>query len=494
VQQSPSIIVITDTKGRLEYVNPSFTEVTGYSSSEAIGQESNILKSGEQDSAYYKELWETIESGKVWRGQFHNKNKNGEFYWEAASVSAIKNESGDIINYIKNGEDITHQKNTEIELKIALEKARQSDRLKSAFLSNMSHEIRTPMNGILGFIDLLYEPNLSKVEIDQYSGIINQSGKRLLNTINDIIDISRIEAGVIVISNTETSIKNILDELYSFYSLETKLKGLSLFLELSLSSDQLTAITDSQKLHGILTNLIKNAIKYTEKGSIIFGCLLKDNFIEFFVKDTGIGVPKNRIQAIFNRFEQADIEDTRVFEGSGLGLAISKAYVEMLGGEIIVESEEGKGSKFTFTIPYIKNAKKEIKQLTESIDNTASISENLNLLIVEDDDVSSIFLETILKKLFRKLIFVDNGVEAVEICKNNPEIDLVLMDIKIPKMDGYAATQEIRKFNKDLVIIAQTAYALLGDKEKAIEAGCNDYIAKPINAKLILEIISKHIS
>ncbi|MFA9370221.1 MAG: PAS domain S-box protein [Labilibaculum antarcticum] len=491
VEQSPSSIVIADKEGNLEYVNPKFTELTGYSSSEAVGAKANILKSGEQSTLFYKKLWETVDSGKVWRGQFHNKKKNGELFWEAASISAILNESGDIINYIKIGEDITLQKNTEAELNIALEKALESDRLKSAFLANMSHEIRTPMNGILGFVNLLNEPNLSKSKIDKYSTIINKSGERLLNTINDIIDISKIEADEIIISNTETSINNVMEELHSFFSPEANQKGLSLDIEPSVSTEQLIVITDSHKLHGILSNLIKNAIKYTEKGHITFGYTVKEDFISFFVTDTGIGIPKDRLQAIFNRFEQADIEDRSAFEGSGLGLAISKAYTEMLGGEIFAESIEGKGSTFTFTIPYVGTIKEGTQQVPVNIDNDAVRIKNLNLLIVEDDDVSSELLKSTMQGLFKEIIFADNGKDAIKICRNNPELHLVLMDIKMPKMNGYDATKEIRTFNKDLVIIAQTAYAFHGDKEKAIEVGCNDYITKPINKASLLEIINK---
>lgn len=493
VQQSPSIIIMADSKGIIEYVNPKFTELTGYKNSEVIGLKTNILKSGEQDSAFYKEMWDTINSTKTWRGQFHNKKKNGELFWEAASISAILNESGNVINYIKIGEDITQQKNIETELKIALEKALESDRLKSAFLANMSHEIRTPMNGILGFVNLLSEPDLQKDQIDQYSAIINKSSKRLLNTINDIIDISKIEAGEMVVSKIETSLNIVLDEIYSFHSSEAKLKGLSLILKPSLSTEPTTIITDSNKLYGILTNLVKNAIKYTHQGSIIFGYTIKDNFIEFFVKDTGIGIPRDRIQAIFNRFEQADIEDTRAFEGSGLGLTISRAYTEMLGGKLSVESEEGIGSKFIFTIPYVKTIKKEIEQPPEDIIYNPAKIKKLNLLIVEDEEVSAELLEVMLEDMFKKINFARTGIEAVEICRKNPEIDLVLMDVKLPEMDGYTATRKIRKFNKNIIIIAQTAYALLGDKEKAIEAGCNDYISKPIDKKLLLEMINKQV-
>lgn len=265
-------------------------------------------------------------------------------------------------NKIKN---LIVEKNSELleknkELILAKDKAEESDRLKSSFLANMSHEIRTPMNGILGFLDILNESNLSKTEINRYLDIISSNSNRLLNTINDIIDISKIEAGEILVSNAETSINNIMDELFYFHTPEANKKGLSLLLV--PSTEKISIITDSNKLHGILTNLINNATKYTEKGSITFGYSLKKNFIEFFVNDTGIGIPKNRIHAVFNRFEQADIGDTKAFEGSGLGLAISKAYVEMLGGEIFVESTEGKGSKFIFTIPYIQGHEKKIEK------------------------------------------------------------------------------------------------------------------------------------
>jgi PAS domain S-box-containing protein len=494
VQQSPSTIVIADTEGNVEYVNPKFTELTGYSSSEVIGKDSNILKSGEQDAEFYKEMWKVLESKEVWRGQFHNKKKNGDLFWEASSISAILNESGDVINYIKVGEDITLQKNTETELKIALEKALESDKLKSAFLANMSHEIRTPMNGIRGFIDLLNNPDLSHSEINTYSEIINKSSDRLLSTINDIIDLSRIEAGEVLISNTTISIESVMNEIYIFHSPEAELKGLSFSLEPTLSLDLVNITTDGDKLHGILTNLVKNAIKYTEKGSVTLGCSLKNKCIEFFVEDTGVGIPKDRKQAIFNRFEQADIGNRRAFDGSGLGLAISKAYAEMLGGKIWVKSELGKGSVFYFSMPYKGETIEE-----DSAKNEISPSPELNpikslkILIVEDDEVSKELISITVKKLGKEIISATTGKEAVSACLRNPDIDLVLMDIQLPEMDGYEATREIRKFNKDLIIVAQTAYALNGDEQKALEAGCNDYISKPINEKLLWEIIAKHI-
>ena len=279
--------------------------------------------------------------------------------WVKGTGELVYDEQGNPVRMHGAIQDITELKKTEDELINAKEKAEESDRLKSAFVSNMSHEMRTPMNGILGFIGLLNEPDLSKDEIDEYTAVITRSGDRLLTTIHDIIDISRIDSNEVVVSKEETSINNLMDELYFFFSPEVEQKGLSLILK--ATTEQLTISTDRHKLHGILTNLIKNAIKYTEQGSITFGYILKNNTkfneqggiteVEFFVEDTGIGVPKDRTQAIFHRFEQADIGNAREFEGTGLGLAISKAYVEMIGGKIWVESKEGKGSNFKFTLP-----------------------------------------------------------------------------------------------------------------------------------------------
>ena len=380
------------------------------------------------------------------------------------------------------------------ELIISIEHAEQSDRLKSAFLSNMSHEIRTPMNGIIGFTNLLDDPELSKLEQKEYINIINKSGERLMTTINDLIDISKIEAGQMNILETEISINKMFDELFGFFSSQAANKGLLLTsLPLSTNND-IVIFSDNNKLHGILSNLIKNALIYTDKGSISFGYSHKNNFIEFYVKDTGIGVPKNRQKAIFNRFEQADIGDARAFQGSGLGLAISKAYVEMLGGKIWLKSEEGKGSEFMFTIPYKKKVIKTpepVSRVSEKL-SEKKVTKNLDILIVEDVETNSYYLETILKNRFRKIRSATNGKEAITQCLEHPEINLVLMDIKMPIMDGYDATREIRKFNQDVVIIAQTAFALVSDREKAIEAGCDEYISKPIIKSELLSLIKKY--
>ncbi len=390
---------------------------------------------------------------------------------------------------------IEEQKEYEINLFKAKEKAEESDRLKSAFLANMSHEIRTPMNGILGFAELLKEPDLSGEEQQEYIDIIEKSGERMLNIINDIINISKIEAGLMEVQMQETNINEQLEYIYTFFKPEIEGKGMKLSFKNSLPFEKAILKTDREKVYAILTNLVKNAIKYSEKGTIEFGYVLKKDTglaeLEFFVKDTGIGIPKNRQEAIFERFIQADINDKMARQGAGLGLSISKAYIEMLGGKIWVESEEGVGSTFYFTLPCQceeteKNAKNEDSTSVEAIS-----LKKLKILIAEDDPTSEMLLSHTVQKLANEIILARTGTEAVEICFKYPEIDVVLMDIMMPEMDGYEATRQIRMFNKDIIIIAQTAYALEGDKEKAIVAGCNDYITKPIKKEELTQLIIK---
>jgi signal transduction histidine kinase len=379
------------------------------------------------------------------------------------------------------------------------EKAQLADKLKSAFLANMSHEIRTPMNGILGFAELLKEPNLSGDEQKQYISIIEKSGERMLNIINDIVDISKIESGLIKVDIHETNINDQIEYIYNFFRHEVESNGVSLSYKTALPEEQAIINSDSEKLYAVLLNLVKNAIKFTHHGSIEFGYKLKpgsqSRLLEFYVKDTGIGIPVDRQEAIFERFVQADLTDTHAYQGAGLGLSISKAYVEMLSGKISVESEPGVGSLFSFTIPY--NPKLVQKPVIDSSAGEEVRQDpvfNLKILIAEDDMASEMLISREVQKFCRELLKVKTGVAAVEACRNNPDTDLILMDIKMPKMDGYEATREIRKFNSNVVIIAQTAFVLPGDRQKSLDAGCNDYISKPINNVALEKLICAYFS
>lgn len=404
-------------------------------------------------------------------------------------------------------EDLEKHQKTEDELVIAIKKAEESDQLKSAFLANMSHEIRTPMNGIIGFAELLKKPNLSSSEQQEFIEIINQSGTRMLSIINDIIDISKIESGLMLVSLSETNINTQMDYIYNFFKPEIEQKGIKISMQKSLPMHEAVIQTDTEKLYAILTNLVKNAIKFTPTGSIEFGYTVKviqktnsvendkseEKELEFFVKDTGIGISKNQSAIIFERFRQTGEFMTRNYEGAGLGLSISKAYVEMLGGKIKVKSKKNVGSTFYFTIPYNPVI---IKKNTEILPEKALNSEikKIKIVVAEDDEISAYLITRLLSPFAKEIIRLKNGIEIVQYCQNNFDIDLILMDIQMPEMNGYEAMQEIRKFNKEVLIFAQTAHVLSEEKRNTIESGFNNYISKPIKKEELHRLIFQYFS
>jgi PAS domain S-box-containing protein len=353
VTQSPVSIVITNLKGDIEYVNPKFTEITGYSFEEAVGQNPRILKSGKQNKEFYALMWSTILTGNDWTCEMQNKKKNGELYWESVKISPILNDNNEIIYFVAVKEDITEKKVIQAQLIDAKEKAEESDRLKSAFLANMSHEIRTPLNSILGFSNFLTgEDELSKEEKGEYSNIINKSADSLLQIINDIIDISSLETGQLKTFITPVKVNEVLQSLFLVFSRKLiELNKSHLILDLVVS-DELVVMADENRFIQIMTNLANNAMKFTERGTIRFGIENHDEKkVVFFVSDTGIGIKKEMHDSIFERFRQVENNKSRIFGGNGLGLAIVKNLVELMGGEIGIESEVGKGSIFRFWLP-----------------------------------------------------------------------------------------------------------------------------------------------
>jgi signal transduction histidine kinase len=439
------------------------------------------------------EIQMAIDGDKEFDTRFRVVWPDGSIHIIRALGSIQRNVDGQAVRMIGTNWDITEQKKAEQELIFAKEKAEESDRLKSAFLANMSHEIRTPMNGILGFSELLKEPRLTGDKQQEYIRIIEKSGARMLNIINNIVDISRIEAGLMNLKIKESNINEQIEYIYTFFQPEMVAKSIKFSFKNTLPAKEAIINTDSEKLFAILINLVKNAVKYTDKGSIEFGYYKKGDNLEFYVRDTGIGVPKGRQKAIFERFIQADIADKQAYQGAGLGLSISKAYVEMLGGKIWVESEDDSGSTFYFTLPYINEPIEKIESKNTVPADSADIYANkLKILIVEDDETSEKFLSIAVIELSKSVIIAQTGIEAIEVLNQNPDIDLILMDILMPDMNGLEATRQIRKFNKDVIIIAQTAYGLAGDREKAIEAGCNDYVSKPVKKDELRGIIQKY--
>lgn len=475
--------------------NPVFASDAGFNSpKELIGKTDYQMGWRNQAEFYRRDDMQVIESG---MSKFHieepQTTPDGRTITLLTSKMPMRNSEGKIVGVLGTYMDITELKRSKEELLDAKRKAEESDRLKSAFLANMSHEIRTPMNGILGFAELLKKPDLTGEQQRKYVRIIEKSGFRMLNIINDIVDISKIESGLMKTEIRESNINEQLEYIYTFFKPEVEAKGMKLLCKTALPSNESIIKTDREKVYAILTNLVKNAIKYSTEGTIVFGYEKKNETLEFFIKDSGFGIPSDRLNMIFERFVQADIEDIGARQGAGLGLAITKSYVEMLGGNIHVESQEGVGSTFFFTLPYIRPIN--IASQTENSPTRKHVPlwmEMEKILIVEDDDISEKLITIMLSSLCQNILVARTGLDAVEICKNNPDIDFILMDIKLPEINGYEACKRIRQFNKEVIIIAQTAFGLSGDREKAIEAGCNDYISKPIVQDKLIEILEKY--
>ncbi len=480
-------------RGKFEIVNKKFEELFGYSFEElhAHGFDFLDLVAPESRDLIRERLRKIKKGEKIdLRYEFTALAKNNTRIIAETSVTYIKYKDGIATQGIIR--DISKSKKLIDELKTAKEKAEESDRLKTAFLANVSHEIRTPMNGIMGFTELLKDHGLSHEKQKEYIEIIRKASHRMLDTINDLIDISKIETGQEKIYIADTNLTEVLENLFSFFRHQAEQKGLDFKLNNKLPSSLTHIMIDSKKLNSILNNLIKNAIKYTNQGKIELGCRLKGELLEFYVRDTGIGVDEEKKEAIFNRFVQSDISMTRSHEGAGLGLSVAKAYTELLGGAIWLESKPGKGSTFFFTLPlYRSDTGSPGYKIPAQHSKSEDLDNKLKILIVEDDEPSILYLETLLKEKNCQIIQAETGREAVEICRKHRDIDIILMDIRIPVLNGYEATRKIRKFNKKSVIIAQTAYAFEEDMEKAIEAGCDHYIAKPIKKNDLLKLISE---
>ena len=614
VHQNPNTIIITDLDGKMVYINPAGCINSGYSSDELIGESPSIFASGATPAESYKSLWSSIKAGIEWKGIFHNKRKNGEFYWESAFIVPLRDTEGVITQYLGVKEDITTRVQTEkalieseeryrelfeaspdaiiladIEtgmlldantaacrlmgytpdevvqlheslihppagsgfsnelipgaddkahtvdthqhyeshihcsdgteipvevlsniitingrqirqgvfrniterkqareaLLIAKENAEASDKLKSAFLNNISHELRTPLNGIIGFSEMITQPDISKAERAEFSKMINRSSARLVNTITNYMDISMIVSGITEVNLSKFNLKTLLETVNN----QTAEKCVSLNLPVSVilnsprEGNQIT--TDESMLLKIFTHLVDNAVKFTPKGTITIGYEFLKGIHTFSVSDTGKGISKEMVSRIFDFFMQADLSTTRDFEGSGLGLSIARGYVKILGGELWVESVSNQGSTFYFTLPdkYQSHANGKSPQALQQSEPV--------VLIAEDDDSNFRYIEVVLKKSSYKVLRAINGYETLEICRTNPDVKILLMDLKMPGMDGFEATRQIRQFLPELPIVVLSAYISLADEEAARSAGCNDYITKPVSKAKLLETLDR---
>ncbi len=494
IMQSPVAIVITDLDGYIELFNPAYCKITGFQKDELIGKKTNIQKSGFHSKKFYEELWDTITTGNEWTGEFKNRNKNGRTYWELASISSLKDEHGIITNYIKISEEITSFKRLEEELKKSRKRTRIENQSRHNFMASMSHEIRTPINGIIGFSELLQTGDLSEEQQHRYADIIEKSSRYLLVLIDDIIDISKIEANELKIKKDACSIQNTFSELSARFS-EMQEAREKPNLEIRFRKPTLKhhdyIFTDTQRLKQILFNLFDNALKYTESGHIEIGYQLMTNKkIQFYVEDTGKGIPKEQKNTIFDRTLHHAHSLKERKGGAGLGLAISNGLVKLMGGSMNVKSTEGKGSIFYFTIPYDKisaPAKPQPKEQKQDYDFTG-----FTILIAEDVDYNYEYLAEILRDTNAKVLWAKDGIDALNLYGKNT-VDLILMDIQMPEIDGYQATQTIRETDKEIPIIAQTAYAMAEEKQKCLDSGCNDVLSKPIKMKELLDTLASYL-
>lgn len=654
VEQSPVSVVITDPAGTIEYVNPRFCQLTGFTAQEAINQNPRILKSGVQNGDIYNGLWETITKGKTWHGEFNNKKKNGELFWESASISPILDENGRIIHYLGIKEDVTHQKHAQLiqqtlyriarkaiqadsiehflefvrqelgklidttnffvamynpindtlrvlhakdemddfdewpagnsltgkvvkdgitivlqqkaieeyfinnnlawvgtpalswvgvpirinnkvagaiviqsytnataysssdvallemiahetgmvmekqqmidDLIFAKEKAQESDSLKTAFLNNISHEIRTPLNGIQGFGQLMAEPDLTDEERNVFIKTLEESTNRLIQTVTDYVDMAMLASSTMPINlSTVYIVLELMDIGWSFKP-KCETKGIDFQIVYDETAEDVAIIFDKELLNKVMGHLLGNAVKFTTQGKISLSFEIKDHLLIIRVKDSGKGIAKDKQTVVFDAFIQEDTSTTRGHEGSGLGLAIVKRITELLNGNIKVESEKGEGAEFTLIFPVqILDDKAEVMQVKSTKPRNIADSESL-ILVAEDDEDNYYYIQVLLDRLGYKHFRVDNGEDAVAECLNNPLISLVLMDIKMPLLNGLEATKQIKHKYPDLPIIAITAFAQTGDEFRIIEAGCDDYLSKPIQKKELQSKILKHIA
>jgi len=496
-------LMLSDNNDTIIFINQQTCNITGFLAEELIGKACHTTLFDLENGKKILEKNKLRQQGIKDIYEIELTRKNSDKIWIRCSGSPVYDNAGSVAGSVGVFEDINDRKKAENErqkltheLVLAKEKAEESDRLKSAFLANISHEIRTPMNGILGFSELLKTPELAPEVQERYIEVIEQSGNRMLNIINDIVDISKIEAGQMIIHLDETNVNQLLRDLYVFFTPEASSKGIKLAITTDLADKNSIIQTDHTKLAQVLTNLIKNALKFTKSGSIEFGYnstaeTLHATSLQFFVKDTGAGIPKDQMEMIFERFRQGSVSLTRAYEGAGLGLSISKAFVEMLGGRIWVESELGKGSFFFFELPLNKPEPK----LKEANDIQTIHTDQVSycLLVAEDDKNSMEYIKALLELEHIIILEANTGIMAVNQVKNHPEINMVLMDLKMPEMDGFEATRQIKLLRPELPVIAQTAYSFTEEKEKAKQAGCDDYLSKPIKKMILLEKIYQHI-
>jgi PAS domain S-box-containing protein len=499
VEKSPASVSITDKDGVIVYVNPQFVEMTGYTREEILGKTHSVLKSGKHSEKFHKGLWESILSGKVWRGEICNKKKNGDFFWAEESISSLKSEKGDITHFIAIWQDVSERKKLQEEQIRAKEKAEDLNKIKSNFLATMSHELRTPLNGILGFAEILYDI-IEDEEQKEMAEIINQSGKRLLETLNSILNLSALESNQLLFTSKETDTKDIIMDVRNLYVANANKKQIYLVTE--FKTPYTVIKTDERFIRQICNNLLNNAIKYTQKGGVIIEVDEDDrngrHWLRIRFIDTGIGISEENLKLVFDEFRQVSEGYNREFEGSGLGLNICERYVHAMDGEISVESQVGIGSTFTVRLPFddsprLKEKNYNKKETESSVLNKIPEHEKPNILFVEDEKSNQQYVKHLLVKMDYNVDLAETGQKAIKLSKDN-HYNIILMDINLGKdMSGIMAMEEIKKINSclDVPIVAVTANAMKDQREEFLSKGFDYYISKPFSKEKLSNLINQ---
>jgi len=500
VKQSPVAVIITTPDGIIDYVNPGFTEITGYPAAEAQGQNPRLLKSGQKSPEEYKQLWETITAGRVWQGVFYNNRKEGGHYWASASISPIRNPRGEITHFVGIQEDITSLKMTEQALQEAKEAAEAANIAKSEFLASMSHEIRTPMNAIIGMAELLAETPLNP-EQQQYVHLFRSAGENLLSLINDILDLSKVEAGRLSLDASPFHLGEIVEKTCEIMAVRAHEKNIELACHISLDVCQ-DLVGDAARIQQVLINLVGNAVKFTEAGEVIIRVdqeterdvtpSPRDCLLHFSVRDTGIGIPHDKLESIFNRFTQADSSTTRKYGGTGLGLTISRQLAELMGGRIWVESAVGRGSIFHFTARFQRQEHPEMPGRREEMDMAG-----LRILVVDDNATNRLILREALTQAGGVVAESENGGAAMMALhaaqQGGDPFQVVLLDQQMPEMSGFEVAAAIKREPElaGMTILMLTSENRNVDIARAVAMGMADYLIKPVKRSALFSAVRK---
>jgi PAS domain S-box-containing protein len=502
-----AIVAMTDVRGKIIEVNDKFCQISKYSREELIGQDHRIVNSGTHPKQFFRQMYATIGRGKVWHGEIRNRAKDGSFYWVETTIVPIIHDPavGTINGYIVIRQDITELKKTQESQRAAKERAEAANQAKGEFLANMSHEIRTPMTAIIGYADLLCDDSRSQKERMDFVHTIRRNGEHLLSVINDILDVSKIEAGKLQVEKIAFDPAKIMAYVESSMRVRALEKGIS--FEVGYLGQIPRMITsDPTRLRQILLNLVNNAIKFTIEGGIRITVSYDapSRKLRFAIADTGIGLSPEQQHGLFQPFSQADASTTRRFGGTGLGLVLCKRLIELMGGSITVQSEVGKGSRFEFSIEDSAAAESQDAAPAANKQNAQRSQKPLDgklcgrVLLVEDGADNRRLVSIYLETAGLQVETATDGAVALRMISaardNGQQYDAVLMDMQMPVMDGYTATREVRKRGmKDLPIIAFTAHALSSEKQKCLDCGCNDYATKPVNPDTLIETLAKYI-